>query len=218
MNSVMRRTSARLVASNPNYLEVTCLLLTVATIRLLHLSFVWNAIWQACVGITLVVLAFVYGCLGKGQLFQYLGWIQPRRAVYWLYAPLAGIGGALLAIYAIRLGGSGLGHAPASTLLYGVTLGPIVEEILYRGLAFSGVYVLACSFKVAGTWRFIITIVATAVVFAGSHRTSGALPFFLIFGMGLGYGLMRWRARSTAASALMHIAYNLTVAAAMSLS
>ena len=215
MNSVIRRTASRLVASTPNYLEVTCLILVVGAARLLSKGAILNAEWKLCAGIILAVLALLYACLGKGQLFQYLGWTRPRKAVYWLYALAGGVGGAAVAILAVSYYGNGLGQAPASTLFYGVTLGPVIEEMFYRGVAFSVIFVVACSFKVTGVWRVLLPILGTAAFFAGSHQTDGLLPFLIIFGMGLAYGLMRWRSHSTATSAVMHAVYNLTIAGAM---
>jgi hypothetical protein len=46
---------------------------------------------------------------------------------------------------AMRITGNSLGVAPSSELLYGVTIGPIIEEVIYRGAAFSVIYISACS-------------------------------------------------------------------------
>jgi len=34
----------------------------------------------------LFAVIFIYACLDKGQILTYLGWVKPRRKVYWIYA------------------------------------------------------------------------------------------------------------------------------------
>jgi hypothetical protein len=74
MDSVLRRTSSRLLESAPNYLEVTALLSLAVFARLLHAHFFWNASVQPRVAASLTVTLFLYGCIGKGQILNYLGW------------------------------------------------------------------------------------------------------------------------------------------------
>jgi hypothetical protein len=137
MASVLRRTSSRLIESAPNYIEVTALLATAVYARLLHARFFWNAGVQPRVAASLTVMLFLYGCIGKGQILNYLGWGKPRRRAYWFYGVAGGGTCALLVIELMRITGNSLGVAPPSELLYGVTIGPIIEEVIYRGAAFS---------------------------------------------------------------------------------
>jgi hypothetical protein len=81
----------------------------------------------------LTVTLFLYACIGKGQIFQYLGWVNPRRPTYWFYAVAGGGLCALLVVELMRITGNPLGVAPPSELLYGVTIGPIIEEVIYLG-------------------------------------------------------------------------------------
>jgi membrane protease YdiL (CAAX protease family) len=115
----------------------------------------------------------------------------------------------------MRITGNSLGLAPPSELLYGVTIGPIIEELIYRGAAFSVIYITACSVAGLAKLRIALPIALSSLLFAWSHTTAMGLPWLLIFAMGLVYALMRWRSNSTATAALMHAAYNAVVTFAM---
>ena len=92
---------------------------------------------KACVAAALFVNILVYACVDCGQLFAYSGRVHPRRRIFWLYALLAGTAAATLVIAILHAEHTPLGHTSPATLLYGVTIGPIIEEILFRGAAFS---------------------------------------------------------------------------------
>lgn len=77
------------------------------------------------------------------------------------------------------------------------------------------IYVTACSMESPRRLRIALPIVLTSLLFACSHTRTMGLPCLLIFGMGIAYALMRWRSNSTATSAVMHAAYNATIAYAM---
>jgi membrane protease YdiL (CAAX protease family) len=215
MTSVLGRTSSRLLASAPNYIEVSALLSTAVYARFLHARFFWTASAQARVATSLTVTLFLYACIGKGQIFRYLGWVKPRCPAYWLSAVAAGGICAFVAIELMRITGNSLGAASPSELLYGVTIGPIIEEVIYRGAAFSAIYVAACSVKGLAKLRVALPIALTSLLFAWSHTWIMGLPWLLIFGMGSVYALERWRSNSTATTALMHGVYNTLIAFAM---
>jgi membrane protease YdiL (CAAX protease family) len=215
MDSVLRRTSSRLLTSAPNYIEVTALLSIAVYARLLHAHFFRNASVQPRVATSLTVTLFLYGCIGKGQILNYLGWGKPRRPAYWFYAVAGGSLCALLVMELMRITGNSLGAASPGKLLYGVTIGPIIEEVIYRGAAFSAIYVTACSVKGLAKLRVALPIALTSLLFAWSHTGATGLPWLLIFGMGVMYALLRWRSNSTAAASLMHAGYNAVVALAM---
>jgi membrane protease YdiL (CAAX protease family) len=215
MDSVLRRTSSPLLASAPNYIEVTALLSIAVYARLLHARFFWNASVQPRVAASLTVTLFLYGCIGKGQILNYLGWRKPRRRAYWFYAVAGGSLCALLVIELVRITGNSLGVAPPSELLYGVTIGPIIEELIYRGAGFSVIYVTACSMESMRKLRIVLPIALTSLLFAWSHTRTMGLTWLVLLEMGFVYALDRWRSNSTATSAVMHAAYNATVAYAM---
>jgi membrane protease YdiL (CAAX protease family) len=97
----------------------------------------WKVSPQACVAVALFVSILVYSCVDRGQLFAYFGWVHPRRRIFWLCALMAGTAAAALVIAILHAEHIPLGQSSPATLLYGVTIGPIIEEILFRGVAFS---------------------------------------------------------------------------------
>jgi hypothetical protein len=76
-----------------------------------------------------------------------------------VYALIAGAAAAALVIAILHAEHKRLGHASPATLLYGVTVGPIIEEILFRGAAFSVIYVTAGSINGLLGLRLAIAIV-----------------------------------------------------------
>jgi uncharacterized protein len=89
-------------------------------------------------------------------------------------------------------------RAPAFVLNAFVTavLGPIVEELLFRGIGF---YLLAQFGQVAA-------VVVTAIAFALTHGILVGLPIFFIIGVGLGF--MRSRTGSIYPPILLHAGFN----------
>jgi membrane protease YdiL (CAAX protease family) len=98
---------------------------------------------------------------------------------------------------------------------YGITIGPIIEEILFRGAAFSVIYVTAASIKGLLILRLAIAIVFSSLLFAVAHTRTMGIPWLVFFGMGTLYTLLRGRSNSTATAALMHATYNAVIALAM---
>jgi membrane protease YdiL (CAAX protease family) len=194
---------------------VTALLSIAVYARLLHAHFFWNASVQPRVAASLTVTLFLYGCICKGQILDYLGWGKLRRRAYWFYAVAGGSLCALLVIELMRTSGNSLAVAPPGELLYGVTIGPIIEEAIYRGAAFSVINVTACSVAGLAKLRIALAIALSSLLFAWSHTRTMGLPWLLIFAMGIAYALMRWRSNSTAITALMHAMYNAVIALAM---
>jgi membrane protease YdiL (CAAX protease family) len=215
MTSRLQRAISRLLDSSPNYVEITALLAAALAGRLLFLPAFWKDSPQACVAVAMFVSILVYACVDRGQLFAYFGWVHPRRRIFWLYALMAGAVAAALVIAILHAKHTPLGHTSPATLLYGITIGPIIEEILFRGAAFSVIYVTAGSIKGLLGLRLAIAIVLSSLLFAVAHTRTMGIPWIVFFGMGTLYALMRWRSTSTAAAALMHATYNAVIALAM---
>jgi membrane protease YdiL (CAAX protease family) len=151
----------------------------------------------------------------RSRLFTYFGWAKPPRPVSWLYALLSGVLAAVGVLSVVRVSHMSLGAASRERLLYGVTLGPILEEVFFRGAAFSVIYVTASSVKSLARLRITLAIIGSSVLFALAHTNTVGIPLFLFFGTGILYAMMRWRSNSTATSALMHATYNAVIALAM---
>jgi membrane protease YdiL (CAAX protease family) len=167
------------------------------------------------VAVALFVSILVYACVDCGQLFSYFGWVHPRRRIFWLHALLAGAAAATLVIAILYAKHTPLGQTSTATLLYGVTIGPIIEEILFRGAASSVINVTAASIKGLLRLRLAIAIVLSSLLFALAHTRTMGIPCLVFFGMGTLYALLRWRSNSTATSALTHATYNAVIALAM---
>jgi membrane protease YdiL (CAAX protease family) len=215
MTSRLQRAVSRLLDSSPNYVEITALLATALAGRLLFLPDFWKGSPQACVAVALFVSILVYACVDRGQLFAYFGWVHPRRRIFWIYALVAGAAAATFVIAILHAEHTPLGHTSPATLLYGITIGPIIEEILFRGAAFSVIYVLAASIKLLLRLRLAIAMVLSSVLFAVAHTRTIGIPWLVFFGMGTLYALLRWRSNSTGTAALMHATYNAMIAIAM---
>jgi membrane protease YdiL (CAAX protease family) len=85
---------------------------------------------------------------------------------------------------------------------FGVTVGPVIEELLFRGLL-QPVMIYA-----AGVFPGILI---TSAVFAGMHlpQNAGVWQSGVIIGIaGFGFGVIRHVTGSTRASSIAHIAYN----------
>ena len=143
------------------------------------------------------------------------GWVAPRRPVYWLYAVLAGAAGTVGALLILHGTGLSVSSAPTTELLYGITIGPVIEEVIFRGAAFSVVYVTACSARRLSRWRIGISTALTSLLFVFSHTRMLGVSWVIIFSMGIAYTLFRWRSNSTGTAALMHAIYNGVIAIAM---
>jgi membrane protease YdiL (CAAX protease family) len=215
MTSRLQRAVSRLLASSPNYVEITALLATALAARVLFLPAFWKVSPQACVAVALFVSILVYACVDRGQLFAYFGWVHPRRRIFWLHALLAGGVAAALVIAILHVEQTPLGQTSPVRLLYGITIGPIIEEILFRGAAFSVIYVTAASIKGLLILRLAIAIVFSSLLFAVAHTRTMGIPWLVFFGMGTLYALLRGRSNSTATAALMHATYNAVIALAM---
>jgi membrane protease YdiL (CAAX protease family) len=215
MSSLLRRAFSRLLDSTPNYVEVTAVLAAVLIARALYLPDIWKASPRPCVAVALFVSVFLYACVDRGRLFSYFGWAKPPRLVFWLYALLSGALAAIVVLSVVRIAHMSLGAASRETLLYGVTLGPILEELLFRGVTFSVIYVTACPVQNRARLQIALAIVGSSLLFALAHTNTVGIPLLLFFGTGSLYAMMRWRSNSTATAALMHAAYNAMIALAM---
>ena len=94
-----------------------------------------------------------------------------------------------------------------------VTLGPVLEEIVFRGYLFAFLmWLLSKAANDAG--RGALTVVFAAVVFALVHLAQPGVSWLqlaCITSTGTLYGWIRWRSGSTAPAAVSHAAYNLAL-------
>jgi membrane protease YdiL (CAAX protease family) len=94
-----------------------------------------------------------------------------------------------------------------------VTLGPVLEEIVFRGYLFAFlVWLLSKAANDAGRGRSVVVFSAT--FFALVHLAQPGVSWLqlaCITSTGTLYGWIRWRSGSTAPAAVSHAAYNLAL-------
>lgn len=161
-------------------------------------------------GVVFLALKGLFARYGH-PLFESLGWMeQPFRPLHLVLLGLA------LSLFVVLLGNvlrfpnietpfDKLLNDPASRIaisIFGVTLGPVIEELLFRGFLQP---VLVDSFGV------LPGILATSVVFGGMHLMQNANLWqsgVLIALVGFVLGVVRHVSGSTRASAIVHVSYN----------
>lgn len=132
----------------------------------------------------------------------------------WLYAMVSGVIAGVLVFGIGSASGQRMGLADDWRLVVlQLTLGPVLEEVVFRGYLFA---LLLWSFsRVADDGRRNRLVVAlAAVVFGLAHLAQPGvswLQFACITATGTLYGWIRYRSGSTAAAAASHAAYNLTL-------
>jgi len=93
-----------------------------------------------------------------------------------------------------------------------VTLGPVLEEVVFRGYLFSLLMWLLGRVAICGRYR--LTVVSVAVIFAVFHLSQPGvswLQLVCITSTGMLYGWIRWRTGSAAPAAVSHAVYNLAL-------
>jgi len=138
----------------------------------------------------------------RRPVWSALGWIRPPRR----YVAAALAGGVLLAVTVAVVANSLNSPMPTIPLtdlaLLAATLGPVLEESLFRGC------LLPLVSRSCGAHSAVIL---TALLFAVFHQPPTVLHCACFAVSGAAYGWMRITSRSTAASAVMHAAYNVTL-------
>jgi hypothetical protein len=155
---------------------------------------------------TLVIYA--YRVLGKNAWLVRLGWSPPRQH-FWLWSILAGFVACVAVWVVARLSHESLGRFPGiGQLILASTAGPMVEEILFRGLLFWGVIEAFKRFRVPERAGQVTAILLVAIGFALAHVGRAGVSLACTILTGAAFGAMRVCSQSTAAAALMHGVYN----------
>ncbi len=182
----------------------------------LHLpeqSGMWSVIEEGVVyAVLFLALKVMFANHGKG-VFDSLGWSKPTpftpRSLAILGIALSlgvGVLEKVLRTPEVDTPFDKLLGDPASRIavaLFGITLAPIIEELLFRGFLQP---VLTSSFGV------LPGILATSAVFGAMHLMQNAFIWqsgVLIMVVGFVLGIIRHLSGSTRASTIVHIAYNL---------
>jgi hypothetical protein len=92
---------------------------------------------RAC-ALLLTLLLFIYGyrVLGTTEWLRRLGWVSPRQG-FWLYSFIAGVAAAAGVWWFARIFHQSWGRVPPPhRVLLASSSGPMIEEMLFRGLLF----------------------------------------------------------------------------------
>ena len=184
--------------------ELVAFLLVVqlmASARLFTLAIGVQGFAVLCAGLALVIYAGAF----RGDRFaarRMLGWVgAPWRQ--WAGAAMSGCFlGALVTAATVVFGHSIRVTEPVHNQVLAVTLGPIVEEIVLRGVM---VPILARRMGSAGA------VLLTSGLFASLHSPASLLKLASIGATGAAYGWIRIRSGSTTVVAAAHAMYNLMV-------
>ena len=86
--------------------------------------------------VTLLLLIYGYRVLGKTEWLRRLGWVSPRQG-FWFYSLIAGVAAAGGVWWFARIFHQSLGGVPPpQRVLLASFSGPMIEEMLFRGLLF----------------------------------------------------------------------------------
>jgi len=127
-----------------------------------------------------------------------LGWTVPSPR-FFVIAIISGFAAAFAVALVVRVVGISIIRDPATIAVLTVTIGPIVEELFFRG------FLQPCLAAVTGA---IPAVIVTAICFAAIHGPVSLLQFSCFTVTGAAYGFLRLRSGSVAASTLMHSTYN----------
>lgn len=167
---------------------------------------------------TATFLVFAWRNLGRleGLGLAHAGW-QPTTRARWLVAAVSGLvaGATVFGIGSARGQDMMLSDDWGLAVLQ-VTLGPVLEEVVFRGYLFA---LLTWSLRKAANGPMLngLVVAASAAVFALAHAAQtgvGWLQLSCIASTGLLYGSIRRCSGSTAPAAVSHACYNLTLYAA----
>jgi membrane protease YdiL (CAAX protease family) len=168
--------------------------------------------------LTLLLLIYGYRVLGKTEWLRRLGWVSPRQN-FWFYSFITGIAAAAGVWWFARIFHQSLGGAPPpQRILLASFSGPMIEEMLFRGLLFWLIFELLKRRGVPPSAAAGAAVCLTAVAFAFSHNDRHGLRLYATILTGLAFGWMRVRSGSTAAATVMHSVYNLVISLIAALS
>ena len=147
-----------------------------------------------------LALNSVLGLRHHPRVLRSLGWAWPHP-VYVIVGLITGVllasGVALYLRYCHR---STPQIGLMELLLLGVSLAPILEESLFRGVLLP---------LLAQTTGKVAAVILTALLFALLHQTTDLTHWVSFTATGAAYGWIRLASGSTMAAALMHATYNL---------
>lgn len=172
---------------------------------------------NAVIGAIGTAAFLIFACWNLGKLrglgLAYAGW-RPTTGVSWLAATVSGLVAGAIVFGIASVGGQSMILSDDWRLVVlQLTLGPVLEEVVFRGYVFA---LLTWLFRRLTTdltlnWSVVVT---AALAFAVVHLAQpgvSRLQLACITSTGTLYGWIRCRSGSTAPAAVSHAAYNLTL-------
>ena len=210
LNAALARFGALLcgtITDNPElFLPVACLFVWQFT------AFATKPTALVC-ALLLTLILFIYGyrVLGTTEWLRRLGWVSPRQG-FWLYSLIAGLAAAGGVWWFARIFHQSLGRLPPpQRVLLASFSGPMIEEMLFRGLLFWLIFELLRRMGLPRAAAVGATVFLTAIAFALSHNDRHGPRLYATILTGIAFGWMRVRSGSTAAATVMHAVYNLVL-------
>src|SRR6202795_5162501 len=150
--------------------------------------------------LTLLLLVYGYRVLGKTLWLRRLGWVSPRQR-FWLYSVLAGLASSAGVWSIARSFHESLGGVPPPhRVLLASASGPMIEEMLFRGIFFWLILEFLRRRRVPRLAAVCATVLVTAILFALSHNDRNAPRLYATVLTGVAFGWMRAQSGSTAAA------------------
>lgn len=170
------------------------------------LSAEWNVLQLWAIMGTLAALLVIAAYRGAGPVLdQVFAW---RAAPVGWIAFAAGVGGLFALLTCSQF--SALRPVSPDTLVVATTVGPILEELLYRGFLWCVLTDLVRP-NVRGLAGTLVVAASSATLFALMHANPSAAYFWLRFIGGMVNGFLRFRSGSTVPPAVAHLAFNVSV-------
>lgn len=195
------------IGSNPElFLPVACLFVWQLTAVAAKTSvLIWAALFTA------LLLIYAFRVLGRTEWLRRVGWEPPRQG-FWAYSFIAGIAAAGGVWWFARIVHQSLGGVPpAHRVLLASSSGPMIEELLFRGLIYWLIFECLRRAGVSVRLAVCVTVFLTALAFAFSHNDRNGPRLYATILTGVAFGWMRAQSDSTAAATVMHAVYNLAL-------
>ena len=192
---------------NPElFLPIACLFVWQVTAIAAKPSMLASALF-----LTALLFIYAYHVLGRTEWLRRIGWESPRHG-FWFYGFIAGVSAAIGVWWFARILHQSLGRVPPPhRVLLAGSSGPMIEELLFRGLIYWLIFEFLRRRGVPIRTAACVTVLLTAIGFAFSHNDRNGPRLYATILTGVAFGWMRARSGSTASATLMHAVYNLAL-------
>jgi membrane protease YdiL (CAAX protease family) len=164
----------------------------------------------------LIALTFavaIWALFKRTLLLTHFGWQLPPNLRLLLWSAAAGILSALLVFLFFGKSHGLFGRYAGPKRLdifYVATVGPMVEEMLFRGVLWAALVRSATWMRQSKSISLAFALIVSSVCFGLAHRRDGLALAGAIFS-GLTFGLWRLATRSLIPGVVMHGMYNATL-------